>query len=142
MSETSSGAQSTGAPSSGAPAAKPGLLQAVGILALISGILHLIGCVGLVIGLSIAGLGSFGIACLFLPLAALPLAMGVVEVRYALALLSEPLRVERLNRTLSIVQVCLVLFGNVVALAAGVVGLVADSDRAVQDYLVAARARR
>jgi len=126
----------------GAPPAKPALLQATAILALISGILHLIGCVGLVIGLTIAGLGSFGIACLFLPLAALPLAMGVIEVRYALALLSEPLHVERLNRTLAIVQVCLILFGNVLALAAGVVGLVADSDRAVQDYLAGARSPR
>lgn len=115
-------------------APKPGLLEAAAILTLISGIVHLVSFCGLVIWVLIAGLASFGLACFLLPLAFVPLAMGVYELRYALALFATPLGVREPNRVLAIVEVCLILFGNVVALAAGVVALVAYSDEGVRRY--------
>ena len=116
---------------------KPGLLEATAILTLISAIVHLVGFAGIFFWLLLAGLATFGLACFLLSLAFLPLVMAFFELRYALALLANPIRVSEPNKILAIVQVCLILCGNVVALAAGVVALVAYSDEAVLRYFAA-----
>jgi len=118
---------------------KPGLLEATAILTLISGILHLVAVGSFLVWMLIAGLASFGFACLLLPLGCLPLVMGILEVRTALDLLPQPIRRSEPAKTLAIVQVCLILVGNVVALVTGIVALVAYSDATVQGYFAASR---
>ena len=119
---------------------KPGLLEATAILTLISGIVHLLAFGTAVVWFVFAGLATFGLVCLLFPLAFVPLVIGIIEVRTALDLLPHPVRAREPAKTLAIVQVCLILFGNVIALVTGVVALVAYSDTAVQSYFAAARA--
>ena len=119
---------------------KPGILEAAAILTMISGIVHILFFFGALVWLVIAGFASWGLACLLLPLAPVPLVLGIIEVRTALALLAHPVRAREPAKVLAIVQVCLILFGNAIALVTGVVALVAYSDTAVQSYFAAARA--
>ena len=118
---------------------KPGLLEATAILTLISGIVHLLAFLTALFGFFVAGFATFGLACFLLPLTAIPLVIGIIEVRTALDLLPHPIRAQEPPKTLAIVQVCLILFGNVIALVTGVLALVAYSDTAVQSYFAASR---
>jgi hypothetical protein len=122
--------------------AKPGLLEASAILTIISGGVHLLGFVTLFVGLAIFGLATFGLGCCLLPLSFLPLFLGLYEVRYGLKLMADPAGVYEANRTLAIVQICLIVFGNILAFSAGLVSLLAYSDERSGRYFAALRGER
>jgi hypothetical protein len=121
---------------------KPGLLEASAILTILSGAVHLLGFVTLFIGLAIFGLATFGFGCCLLPLAFLPLLLGLYEVRYGLKLMANPAGVFEANRGLAIVQICLILCGNIVAFSAGLLSLIAYSDERCGRYFAALRGER
>lgn len=121
---------------------KPGLLEASAILTIISGGMHLLAFVTLFLTLLALAIGTFGILCCLLPLAFVPLFLGLYEIRYGLRLLANPAGVFEANRTLAIVQICLIVFGNVVAFTAGLVSLLAYSDERTGRYFAALRGER
>lgn len=121
---------------------KPGMLEASAILTIISGGVHLLGFVTLFIGLAIFGLATVGLGCCLLPLAFLPLALGLYEIRYGLKLMANPAGVFEANRGLAILQICLIVCGNVLAFAAGLVSLLAYSDERCGRYFAALRGER
>lgn len=121
---------------------KPGLLEASAILTIISGGLHLLAFVTLFLTLLALAIGTLGILCCLLPLAFVPLFLGLYEIRYGLRLLANPAGVFEANRTLAIVQICLIVFGNVVACTAGIVSLIAYSDERAVRYFSALRGER
>lgn len=116
---------------------KPGLLEASAILNILSGVVHLCGFVVLTIALVATCIG-----CILLPLAFLPLLMGLYEIRYGLRLLANPAGVFEANRPLAIVQICLILCGNVVAFSTGLLSLIAYSDERCLRYFAALRGER
>jgi len=122
--------------------AKPGILEASAILTIISGGVHLLGFVTLFLTLLALAIGTLGILCCLLPLAFVPLFLGLYEIRHGLNLLANPARVFEANRTLAITQICLIVFGNVVAFTAGVVSLLAYSDERSGRYFAALRGER
>lgn len=111
-------------------ASKPGKVQAIEIILLVSGILNIIG--GL--SASFAFLVSIvGIICV--PITLLPLILGVFEVLYASKLMSgKPLPAQNI-KTIAILEIATILYGNVPGLVAGILNLVFLDDAPVKAYL-------
>ncbi|MBN2085696.1 MAG: hypothetical protein JW748_10785 [Anaerolineales bacterium] len=107
---------------------RPPKLQTIGILMLISGVLNVMAGLGIVTGFA---LSVVLICCI--PLAALPLALGVFEVIYGLRLVGsgqEPVARDTLQ-TVAILEIASILGSNIVSFIAGVINLVLLSDTEV-----------
>lgn len=114
--------------------AKPGLLTAYTTLCLIDGILNLVAAAGGLCGVAFITVVTAGIGVIFLPLAAIPLVVGILEL----------IQYGRLNRVppgrtdipiwLAVIQLIAGL-GNVLALTTGIIGLIANNDTDVKAWL-------
>jgi hypothetical protein len=111
---------------------KPGMLTAITILTLISGITNILIGIGLSAGIVISTLG-IGLLCV--PLTILPIILGIFEIIYSTQLLSNPPKVAKLNTTIAILELIAILVGNVISLVTGILVLVAQNDPAVKNYL-------
>jgi len=111
--------------------AKPGKLTTISVLTLISGLSNIL--VALVLTISIV-VGSFGIGVLCAPATLLPMVLGIFELIYAAKLLSISPKPVEPSQALAILEICCVLFGNVIALAAGIVALALYNDSEVKRY--------
>jgi uncharacterized membrane protein YccF (DUF307 family) len=110
---------------------QPPKLQTIGILMLISGVLNVMAGLGIVTGFA---LSVVLICCI--PLAALPLALGVFEVIYGLRLVGsgqEPVSRDTLQ-TVAILEIASILGSNIVSFIAGIINLVLLSDTEVVAY--------
>jgi hypothetical protein len=107
-----------------APLRKPGAVQAIAIIALVSGILDII------IGVSIIPATFF---IWTLP-GAFSIVLGILEVVYASKLLPDPIKPTKPNRAIAIMQIINIINGSVTALAAGIISLVFYSNKDVTDY--------
>lgn len=118
------------------PLPKPGLLQAAVVLTLISGIVNILNS-----GLLAAALlmSCFGAICI--PVAVLPLTLGIFEIIYAMKLLPARPEPAQPNQTLAILQICSVLWGGVISVVAGVLALVAYNDLSVRAWFDAINRR-
>ncbi len=110
---------------------KPGKLTTISVLTLISGISNILAA--LILTGSIV-LGTFGIGLLCAPVTLLPLVLGIFEIIFAAKLLANPPKPVNPSQTLAILEICCILFGNIIALAAGIVALVLYSDAEVKQY--------
>jgi hypothetical protein len=118
-------------PGPGIAPTKPGMLTAVAVLTLISGITNILA--GLTwIGASI-GLMTVVIGFCTLPLSLLPIVLGVFEIIYASKLLANPVK-DKISQTIAILEIVGVLSGNIVSLVAGILNLVAMNDSGVKAY--------
>jgi len=113
---------------------KPGKVTAIAITNLVQGILST--CYALWLVLFFLGLGAatFGLGCLALPFGVYPLVVGILAIVYASKLLPEPPTPVLPARWLAVMQICGVLLGDVLSLAAGIVNLVLFSDPEVVDW--------
>jgi hypothetical protein len=111
-----------------ASSVKPGQVTTIGVLAMISGITNIMAGIGWSIGLMAS---LVGIICV--PIALLPIALGVFEIIYAAKLLNDPPRTN-INQTIHILEIVGVLSGNVISLVAGILGLVFGNDTVVKAY--------
>jgi hypothetical protein len=68
------------------------------------------------------------------PIAILPFVLGVFEVLYAVNLLAEPPRPVQPNRTLAILEILTIFYGNALAVIVGIVSLVLYSEPDVRNY--------
>ncbi len=118
-------------PSTRPPLEKPGMVTALGVLTLVSGIINILTGLGLTGGLV---LGTFGIGLLCAPITVLPAILGVFEILYAIKILANPPVPVQFSQTIAILEICCILFGNVIALVVGILALVFYSDAQVRGY--------
>lgn len=111
------------------PYSKPGKVQAIGIITLINGILNILTSLGvaLVLVLTLAG-----ICCV--PIFLLPIALGIYEIVYASKIISNPPKKVAPSMPIAIMEICCILFGNIISLAVGVINLVLFNDPEVKAW--------
>jgi hypothetical protein len=111
------------------PNEKPGLVTAVAVMTLISGIANIFW--GLC--LSLVALGTLvGIVCI--PFTVLPTILGIFEIIYVAKLLGNPPQPVQPANTLAILEIVCVLTGNVFSMIVGILSLVFYNDVVVQDF--------
>ncbi len=110
---------------------KPGQVTAIAIMTLISGILNILAAF---VWSVLIVVGTIGVGLLCVPVTILPGVMGVFEIIYAAKLLSNPPRPVRPSQTLAILEICAILFANVLSLVTGILALVFYNDHQVQEY--------
>jgi hypothetical protein len=118
-------------PTPALPQPRPQKVETIGILMLVSGALNVMAGLGIVIGFAL----SIVLLCC-IPVAALPLALGVFEVVYGLRLVGsgqEPVRRDTLQ-TVAILEVASILGSNIISFIAGIINLVLLSDSEVTGY--------
>jgi hypothetical protein len=108
---------------------KPGMITALAVLTLVSGIVNIIAGLGIGAGLAV----SVVLICVA-PLGALPIVLGVFEIIYAVKLLSNPPQPVQPNQTIAILEIVCFLFGNMISGITGVLALVFYNDAAVKAY--------
>jgi hypothetical protein len=103
------------------PQAKSQKVQLIGILMLISGIVNLLIGGGLVLGLAL----SLVLICCA-PVGLLPVALGIVELIYAIRLLGTGTERQPYQRIqiIAILEIVSILAGNVISLVIGIINLV------------------
>lgn len=113
-------------------AGKPDRLNAVILLTLISGGSNIFVALA---GTSSLVLGTLGIGLICCaPLTLLPGVLGVFEVLYAFKLMAYPPVPVRPNQTLAALEICCILFGNVISLIAGIVALIFYNEPEIRTY--------
>lgn len=109
--------------------AKPGLVTALAVLTLLSGMINIMAGLGAATSLAL----SLVLLCIA-PLGLLPVVLGIFEILYAIKLLSSPPQPVRPNQTLAILEICCLLFGNLISCLVGVLALVFYNEPAVKAY--------
>lgn len=110
---------------------KPGKVQTLSTLIIISGFLNFFG--GGILALLII-IGTLGIGLFCAPILILPMILGVAELIQGINLLAEPPRVKEPSQAIAILEICSILFANVFAVVVGVVNLIFSSDQEVKEY--------
>jgi hypothetical protein len=111
------------------PIARPGMVTAIAIMTLVSGIVNLIW--GVVAAGSV--LASIVLFCL-VPFAILPTVLGIFEIIYAAKLLFNPPQPIQPSSAIAILEICTIVFGNVFSIVVGILSLVFYNDPQVKDY--------
>ena len=110
---------------------KPGKVQSLSILIIISGVLNILGGGFLAILIII---GTLGIGLLCAPVLILPMLLGAAEVIHGIQMLADPPRIKEPSQVIAILEICCILFGNVFAVIVGVINLVFSNDQEVKQY--------
>lgn len=104
---------------------KPGLVTAIAVMTLTSGILNLFW--------GFVAFGSFfGIICL--PIAILPTILGIFEIIYAAKLLSAQLQPVQPSPSIAAFEIVTVVMGNVFSMVVGILVLIFYNDLTVKEY--------
>lgn len=108
---------------------KPGLVTAIALMTLISGIINLFwGFVA-----SASALGTIiGVFCL--PLTILPTILGVFEIIYAAKLLSAQPQPVQPSTSIAVFQILTAFMGNIFSMIVGILNLVFYNDLTVREY--------
>lgn len=107
------------------PNQKPGLVTAIAVMTLLSGIVNLFW--------GFVALGSFiGLICL--PISILPTILGIFEIIYAAKLLSKQPQPVQPSPSIAIFQILMFLVGNVFSMVVGILNLIFYNDVTVKDY--------
>jgi hypothetical protein len=108
---------------------KPGLVTAIAVMTLISGIINLFwGFVA-----SATALGTIvGVICL--PITILPTILGIFEIIYAAKLLSAQPQPVQPSQFIAVFEIATVVMGNVFSMVVGILALIFYNDLTVKDY--------
>lgn len=108
---------------------KPGLVTAIALMTLISGIINLFwGFVA-----SATALGTIiGVVCL--PITILPTILGIFEIIYAAKLLNAQPQPVQPSTSIAVFQILTLLMGNVFSMVVGILSLIFYNDLTVKDY--------
>jgi hypothetical protein len=111
------------------PHEKPGLLTAIAVMTLLSGIINLFwGFIA-----SATALGAIiGVICL--PITILPTILGVFEIIYAAKLLSTQPEPVKPSQSIAGFEILTFLMGNVFSMVAGILVLIFYNDQSVKEY--------
>jgi hypothetical protein len=108
---------------------KPGLVTAIAVMTLTSGIVNLFwGFVA-----STTALGTI-IGAICLPLTILPTILGIFEIIYAAKLLSSQPQPVQPSPSIAWFEIATMLMGNVFSMVAGILSLIFYNDLTVKDY--------
>lgn len=111
------------------PQPKPGLITAIAVMTLTSGIINLFwGFVA-----SATMLSTF-IGAICLPITILPTILGIFEIIYAAKLLSTQPQPVKPSQPIAFFEIATVVLGNVFSMVVGIVVLIFYSDLAVKEY--------
>ncbi|MEW6504017.1 MAG: hypothetical protein AB1457_08660 [Chloroflexota bacterium] len=110
---------------------KPGLVTALGVMTLVSGIINILTGLGMTAATVLATLG-IGLICA--PIIILPTIFGIFEVLYALKILANPPVPVQFSQTIAILEILCIAFGNAIALIVGILALVFYNDATVKTY--------
>jgi hypothetical protein len=111
------------------PEQKPGLVTAIAVMTLTSGIINLFW--GFVASATVLST-IIGVVCL--PIAILPTILGIFEIIYAARLLSVQPQPTQPSTSIAIFQILTFLLGNVFSMVVGILALVFYNDVAVKNY--------
>ena len=116
------------------PSQRPGMVSAIAIMTLVSGIVNLFWGI-VAFGTAVASLG-LALICLgpLLGLAILPSILGIFEILFAAKLLSTPPQRVQPSTSIAVMEICTILVGNVFTMVAGILTLVFYNDPQVKDY--------
>ncbi len=108
---------------------KPGLVTAIAIMTLTSGIINLFwGFIA-----SATALGTIvGVICL--PITILPTLLGIFEIIYAAKLFSAQPQPVQPSQSIAVFQIATVLMGNIFSMVVGILTLIFYNDLTVKDY--------
>lgn len=111
------------------PNQKPGLVTAIAVMTLTSGIINLFwGFIA-----SATALGTIiGVICL--PITILPTILGVFEIIYAAKLLSAQPEAVKPSQALAVFEILTFLMGNVFSMVVGLLALIFYNDASVKEY--------
>jgi uncharacterized membrane protein HdeD (DUF308 family) len=113
---------------------KPGKVQAIAIMTLVDGILNILYVIALVIQFIVGALGTYGLTLFCLPIAFLPLVVGILEIVGGAKLLNTPGRRVRVGAigVLEIINVISLFWPSLVI---GILNLVFYNDPEVKNYI-------
>jgi hypothetical protein len=111
------------------PEQKPGLVTAIAVMTLASGIINLFwGFVA-----SATALGTIvGVICL--PITILPTILGIFEIVYAAKLLSAQPQPTQPSTSIAVLQILTFMLGNIFSMVVGILALIFYNDLTVKDY--------
>jgi hypothetical protein len=111
------------------PEQKPGLVTAIAVMTLASGIINLFwGFVA-----SATALGTIvGVICL--PITILPTILGIFEIIYAAKLLSAQPQPTQPSTSIAVLQILTFMLGNIFSMVVGILALIFYNDVTVKDY--------
>jgi hypothetical protein len=114
------------------PLTKPGQVTAIAVMTLVNGILNILTAIGLTATIV---LGTFGVGLLCAPITITPAILGIFEILYAVKILPTPIqRGTKPATVLAILEICCILFGNIISLVIGILSLVFYNDTTVKEY--------
>ena len=113
---------------------KPGQVQAIAIMTLISGILNILVALGWTVTAVFSIIPTVGISLLCVPVTILPGVLGIFELIYAANLMASPPKPTRPSQAIAIMEIICILSGNPYPLVVGILALVFYNDPAVQAY--------
>ena len=122
----------TGSPQLTGPV-KPGKVQAIALMTLVNGIVNIFWGLGATAGL------LWTIFCW--PFGAFPLVLGILEIIYAVKLLSNGPEPVQPARHIAVMEICNILYGNALSLIVGIIVLVLYEDPEVKTFYAAFPAR-
>ena len=118
-------------PAQSSVAEKPSMFTAISIMTLVNGILNVL--YGLTLTLGIA-CSTLGIGLLCAPLTIMPTVLGVFEIIYGAKLLASPPKPVQPSIALGVLEICCVLWGNLISPVVGILNLVFYNDDSVKAY--------
>jgi vacuolar-type H+-ATPase subunit I/STV1 len=110
---------------------KPGLVTAIAVMTLISGIINLFW--GFVASATVLS-WIVGVVCL--PLTILPTILGIFEIIYAAKLLSTQPEPVQPSTPLAVFQILTIFYGNIFSVVVGILLLIFFNDVAVRNYFI------
>ncbi|MCH7663760.1 MAG: hypothetical protein IH859_07820 [Chloroflexi bacterium] len=110
---------------------KPGMVTALSILTLISGIGNILWGLSLTFSIIVGTLG-LGIICA--PITILPVVLGIFEIIYGAKLMANPPNPIQPSKTLAILEIVAVIFFNFFSVVVGILALVFYNDQEVMAY--------
>lgn len=110
---------------------KPGLVTALGVMTLVSGIINILTGLGIT---ATVVLGTLGIGLICAPITFVPAIFGIFEVLYALKILANPPVPVQFSQTIAILEILCIAFGNAIAMIVGILALVFYNDALVKNY--------
>ncbi len=108
---------------------KPGMVQAIGVMTLVNGILNILAGLGLTFGFAVTVVGL-----LCVPFTILPTVLGIFEVIYASKVIANPPVPVKFSQAIAILEICCILVGNFVSMIVGILALVFYNDPQVKAY--------
>ena len=113
---------------------KPSKVSTMGTLTLVSGIINILSSVGVFLSAIALAFGTFGVGLLCTPVAILPLVVGILEIVHASKLSANPPKPIKNTQLIPILEICGILYGNILSVVAGILNLVWGNEPEVQEY--------